>query len=109
MGISFQQPLFQYNEIKGQLRSAQLAFESIRLSYTEDELARINQVTQQFYNLFRQQRELEIAAERFRQSSLNNQTGIRKYQAGLIPEVEYLNLSVRQAEDEVTAAVNSFE
>ncbi|MFO7767735.1 MAG: TolC family protein [bacterium] len=101
VGISFQQPLFQYNEIKGSLRSAELAFQSIRLSYTEDELARINQVTQQFYNLFRQQRELEIAAERFRQSAANNQTGIRKYQAGLIPEVEYLNLSVRQAEDEV--------
>lgn len=101
VGVSFQQPLFQYNEIKGTLQQAELAFQSIRLSYTEDELARINQVTQQFYNLFRQQRELEIAAERFRQSAANNQTGIRKYQAGLIPEVEYLNLSVRQAEDEV--------
>lgn len=99
VGIRYTQPLFQYNDIKASLRSAQLAFEELQRSYTQDELQRINQVTNQFYQLFRQQRTLELRAESFRQSELNYQTGLRKYQAGLIAEVDMLRLEVRRGQD----------
>ena len=99
VGIRYTQPLFQYNDIRGSLRGAQLAFEELQRSYTQNELQRINQVTNQFYQLFRQQRTLELRAESFRQSELNYQTGLRKYQAGLIAEVDMLRLEVRRGQD----------
>jgi len=100
LGIRFSQPLFQYNEARGLLKEAELSFESIDLSYAEDELALVNRVTGQFYELFRQQREVQIAAERHQQSRANTETGIRRYQAGQILEVEYLNLTLRESADE---------
>jgi outer membrane protein len=99
VGIRYTQPLFQYNDIKGTLRNAELSFETLRLSYTQDELMRINQVTNQFYQLFRQQRTLELRANSFQQSEYNYQTGVRKYSAGLIAEVDYLRLEVRRGQD----------
>jgi outer membrane protein TolC len=100
VGLNFRQPLFQYNDIKGSLRSAELASESQQLSYTENELQRINTITRQFYQLFRQQRALELAADVFRQADLNYQTGQRKYSAGLVAEVEQLSLQVSRANSE---------
>jgi outer membrane protein len=99
VGIRYTQPLFQYNDIKGTLLNAQLSFEQLQRSYTQDELNRINQVTNQFYQLFRQQRTLELRAQSFQQSEYNYQTGVRKYQAGLIAEVDYLRLEVRRGQD----------
>ena len=107
LGIRFSQPLFQYNGVRGRLRDAELSFEAIELSYAEDELALTNRVTGQFYGLFQQQRELEIAAERHRQSQANSQAGSRRYQAGQILEVEYLNLAVRESADEVAFGVHA--
>jgi outer membrane protein TolC len=102
LGFNFTQPLFQYNDIKGSLRSAELSFEGLQLSYTQDELQRINTMTRQFYQLFRQQRSLQLAAETFRQADVNYQTGLRKYAAGLVAEVEQLGLEVSRANEEDT-------
>lgn len=96
-GISFRQPLFQYNQIKGQLRSDELSVQGQRLRYTEDELRQINIVTRSFYNLFQQQQRVEIAAENYRQSEINYQTGVRRYQAAQQSEVVILGLQVDMA------------
>lgn len=95
-GLGFTQPLFQYNQLKGQLQSNQLSVESESLRYTEQELAIINQVTQFFYNLFQQQRRVEIAAEDYTQSEVNLQTGLRQYQAARQDEVQVLQLRVQR-------------
>ncbi len=96
-GIGFRQPLFQYNQIKGQLRSNELSVQGQRLRYTEDELRQINSVTRSFYNLFQQQQRVEIAAENYRQSEINYQTGVRRYQAAQQSEVVILGLQVDKA------------
>jgi outer membrane protein len=99
VGIRYTQPLFQYNDIKGTLRTAELSFEQLQRSYTQDELQRINTMTNQFYQLFRQQRTLELRANSFQQSEMNYQTGLRKFNAGLIAEVDMLRLEVRRGQD----------
>ena len=99
MGIRFRQPLFQYNEVRGTLRQAELSFENLRLSYTEQELELINRVTRQFYDLYAQQSALELAQQRFEQSDRNYQSGVRREQAGLIPEVDVLRLEVSRSND----------
>ncbi len=96
-GIGFRQPLFQYNQIRGQLHSNELSVERERLRYTEDELRQINDVTRSFYDLFQQQRRVEIAAEDFRQSEINHQTGLRRYHSAQQSEVVVLGLRVDMA------------
>lgn len=99
IGISFNQPLFQYNDIKNELRNAELNFESLEATYTQDEMSQINRITNQFYALFREQKSLANQAESFRLSDLNYQTGLRQFQAGLIAEVEKMRLEVNRAND----------
>lgn len=96
-GFGFRQPLFQYNQIRGQLRSNELSVESQRLRYTEDELRQINQVTRTFYDLFQQQRRVEIAADNYRQSEINYRTGLRMYNSAQQSEVEVFRLRVDMA------------
>lgn len=99
IGISFNQPLFQYNDIKNALKNAELNFESLESTYTQDELSQINRITNQFYTLFREQKSLANQAESFRLSDINYQTGLRQFQAGLIAEVEKMRLEVNRAND----------
>ena len=95
--LEYTQPLFQYNTIKGQLRTAELEFESLELSYTEAEISRINRITRQFYELFSNQRYLAVAEEIYRQSDLNYQTARVRYESGLISELDQLSLEVTRS------------
>lgn len=95
--LGFNQPLFQYNQIKGDLRENELSFEQIRLRYTEDEVIQINRVTRDFYSLFQQQRQVEIQAENYRQAGINLATGRRQYQSARSNEVGVLTLRVEQS------------
>jgi len=99
LGINFSQPLFQYNDIKNSLRSAELDFESLERTYTESELSQINMITNQFWALFQSQKRMENLAESFALSQTNFTTGVRKFQAGLIAEVEKMSLEVQWAND----------
>jgi len=96
-GIGFTQPLFQYNQIRGELRSNELSVERERLRYTEDELRQINEVTRSFYDLFQQQQRVEIATEDYRQSEINYLTGLRRYHSAQEDEVRILRLKVDMA------------
>jgi len=92
--IQFNQPLLQYNAIKGELKGAKLDLEALQLSYGEVELSRINEVTRAFYDLYEKQQELEIVSEIHRQNVENHRAGLRRYELGLISEMEKLNLEV---------------
>lgn len=94
LSIDFNQPLFQFNTIKGSLEEAELDLESLELSYTEVEIKRINEITFAFFSLFAKQRLLKIAERTFTQSEMNHQTGLRRYDLGLIPEMEKLSLEI---------------
>jgi len=99
IGVQFNQPLFQYNQVRGTLRSAELALEGLSLSYAEDELQRINLVSRQFYNLFAQQSNLDLVDQRYRQSDRNYQSGVRRFNAGLIAETDVMRLDVARMND----------
>ncbi len=111
LGIRFNQPLFQFNSVKGQLQSATLALESLQLQYTEEELRLISQVSRQFYGLVAQQRVLELALDRYVQSDKNYNSGVRRQNAGLIPESDVLRLEVTRSNDEdaLESARNTLE
>ncbi len=99
VGVRFNQPLFQYNQVRGALRSAQLGLESLDLRYTEDELRSINDVSRQFYVLFAQQEAVQIADQRYQQSERNYQSGQRRLNAGLLAETDVMQLSVTRMND----------
>jgi outer membrane protein len=95
--IDFNQPLFQYNRIKGSLRQAQLDLESLQLSYNEVELSRIGEVADDFYELLRRQHQLEIAAEVYQQNQLTYEAVQSAYRLGLVSEMDQLGIQVTLA------------
>ncbi len=97
LSIDFNQPLFQYNRIKGSLRRAQLDLESLQLSYNEVELSRIGDVTADFYELLRRQHLLEVADEVYRQDTLIYEAVLSGYRLGLVSEMDKLGLEVTLA------------
>jgi outer membrane protein TolC len=88
------------NDIKGMLRAAELDMESLELSYTEEELRQINEITRRFYGLLGYQRAVQVAEESYQQSLANLDTGQRRFDVGLIPEVELLSLQVTRLDNE---------
>ncbi|MFC1500403.1 TolC family protein [Candidatus Zixiibacteriota bacterium] len=99
VGVRFNQPLFQYNQVKGTLQNAELSLEGLQLSYTEDELQRINQVSTQFYALFAQQTALGLADTLYQQSERNHSSGERRFNAGLLAETDVMRLDVTRMND----------
>jgi outer membrane protein len=97
LSLDFNQPLFQFNRIKGRLRTAQLDLESLELSYREVELTRIGEVTADFYELLRRQHQLSIAAEVYQQNQLIHDAVQGAYRLGLVSEMDKLGIEVTLA------------
>ncbi len=104
VGVSFNQPMFQYNSRRGDLRDNELRMESQALRYTEEEVRQINQVTRTFYDLLQQQQAVELAAEDYDQSVANYRTGLRRYHSAQQNETDVLSLQV-----EMSNALSSLE
>ncbi len=98
--LDFQQPLFTLNELKTNLKQANLSYESAVQRYNRDELDIVYNVTAAFYSVYRATRELEIAREDVQQQQEIYQLAKQKYEAGLIPEVEALQMQVDYAESQ---------
>ena len=69
--ISLEQPLFTYNKTKMQLRELELSYENTKLSYAIQQLNIEKSVTQNFYSVYQNQKNLSIAKDEncFRQKS----------------------------------------
>ena len=98
LGLQFSQPLFTLNDIKTNLKQADLRYEGAVKNYTREELDIVYQVTSGFYAFYRATRELEIAGDNVKQQEEMATLAQKKYKAGLIPEVEALQLEVDYAE-----------
>ena len=96
--LEFNQPLFVPNELKLGLERANLQNERAQRQYTRTELDVVYNVTQSFYNLYRATRALEIAREEQKQQEDAYDLAQRKFEAGLIPEVEALQMEVDLAQ-----------
>jgi outer membrane protein len=95
--LNFNQPLFTYNRLKTGLRRSELNYERQSLSLRRTRLNVIYQVTNAFFTLYRSTRAFDISAQNLSQQQDQYELARLKFEAGLIPEVEALQLEVELA------------
>jgi outer membrane protein len=100
LSLQFSQPLFTLNSLKTNLKQADLGYERAVKRYTRQELDIVYRVTSGFYAFYRATRELEIARDDVQQQEELADLAQKKFDAGLIPEVEALQLQVDYAESQ---------
>jgi outer membrane protein TolC len=115
------QPLtafYGYNAIKSNLKQTELAFERSKKSLKREELTLVYQVSSSFYNLISVQKGAEIARLDLERQKEAQVISKNKYQAGLIKEVDALQMEVDLAEAQnnydiaignQSSAMNSFK
>ena len=84
------------------LKRAEHSLESSRLNFDRQRLQLEGQVIDDYYNLVQSVRELEIEEQRLAQSRANLELAQRKFEVGLIAEVEALRLQVEMLQAEAT-------
>ena len=96
-GLVFNQPLFTYNRLRTGLKQTELNYERTSKQLTRSKLGLIYNITQSFFALYRQTRTLEINKETLYQKKEVYDLAKLKYEAGLIAEVEALQMEVDYA------------
>lgn len=87
-----------YNSIKSTLKRANLAYEQSKKGLKREELTLIYQVSNSFYDLLSVQKGAEIARSNLERQQDANEIAQNKYKAGLIREVDALQMEVDLAE-----------
>jgi outer membrane protein TolC len=99
--IGFTQPIhafYGYNAIKSSLKSAELAYEQSSKSLKREELNLVYDVSNAYYQLLSLQKSAEIAAMDLERQTEAFEISKNKYEAGLIKEVDALQMEVDLAE-----------
>lgn len=98
VGLFYEQPiqslLFINNEIQNNYKQAKLNYERMLKQYDRDELNLIYNTSQAFYFVIQASKNLEIATEDFHGQQETFKLAQGKYEAGLIREVETLQMEV---------------
>ncbi len=94
--VSFRlrQPLFSFNSQKANLTRAELNLQKSQRNYTRAENEIKYQVTAGFYQLFQAKKNVEITTEKVKQTENSYNTAMNKFKAGLVAEVEALQLEL---------------
>lgn len=95
--LRLRQPLdafWGYNNIRAELKTARLNYERSMKSYRRAELDLIYNVSQSYYNLLQRQRNTEISKLDMERQSEISGLAQQKYEAGMIREVEALQMEV---------------
>lgn len=100
--LDFRQPLFVPNTLKLRMERANLDHEQARHEFTRTQLEVVYRVTEDFYSLYSSTRRVEIAREAVEQQEQLYKLARQKYEAGLIPEVEALQMEVDLAQSRNT-------
>ena len=99
--IGFEQPLeaiYSYNGILAELRNAELNYELQQRRLTRTLLDLNYEISSAFYNLLSAIESQKIASQTFKQQQESNELAQNKYKAGVIAEVEALQMEVDLAE-----------
>lgn len=96
--LEVSQPLFVPNSLKLGLERANLEHEQAQRDFTRTELDVVYNVSEAFYRLYSAKRQLEIARAEVEQQEESYNLAQRKFEAGLIPEVEALQMEVDLAQ-----------
>ena len=94
LSLRLSQPLFTFNSQKASLTRAEINLEKSERNYTKASKDIVYNVTSSFYRLFQAKKNAEIAEEKVKQSEVSYNTAMNKYKAGLIAEVEAMQLEV---------------
>ncbi len=94
LSIRLRQPLFTFNSQKANLERAEINLKKTQRNYTQTERDIIYRVTSNFYQLFQLKKRVEITTEKVSQTEVSFTTADNKFKAGLIAEVEALQLEV---------------
>lgn len=94
LSLRLQQPLFTFNTLGARLERAEINLKKSERNYTKAEHDIIYRVTSSFYRLFQSKKQVEIAREKVEQNEAAYNTAENKYKAGLIAEVEAMQLEV---------------
>lgn len=99
--IGFNQPLhsfYAYNSIRSSLKRAELDYERSNKQFKREELNLVYQVSSAYYNLLSLQRSTEIAHLDLERQMEAHEISQNKFAAGLIREVDALQMEVDLAE-----------
>lgn len=99
--IGFDQPInsfYAYNRIKSTLKRAELDYERSNMQFKREELNLVYQVSSSYYNLLSLQKSMEIAALDLERQQGAYEISKNKYAAGLIREVDALQMEIDLAE-----------
>ncbi|NOH00143.1 MAG: TolC family protein [Ignavibacteriae bacterium] len=94
LSIQLRQPLFVFNNQKANLERAEIRLKKTERNYNQTEREIIFNVTTKFFRLYQAKKNVEIAKNEVTQTEETYRTAVNKYKAGLIPEVESLQLEV---------------
>lgn len=97
LSIRFNQPLFVPNQLKLNLEEAHLQLKRSHQTFTTTQLNIVYNITQAFYDTYSAQKRWEIARDALAQQTQSAELAQKKYEAGLIPEVEALQMEVTLA------------
>jgi outer membrane protein TolC len=99
--LGFRQPIdafYGYNAIRSALKNAQLAYERSKNTLKREELDLVYEVSSAYYNLLSLQKGAEIAQLNLERQTEAFEISRNKYEAGLIREVDALQMEVDLAE-----------
>ncbi|MFC1629551.1 TolC family protein [Gemmatimonadota bacterium] len=105
--LNFTQPILQPNEIKNNIRRAELRLEESELGFRDEEIRLATQVSQSFYELFELTHQDMIAAGEAERLTNIYQTGQQLFTDELISEVNLLQLEVNYATSQNEASANA--
>lgn len=108
--VAYQQPLFQPNRMKNDLESAQLDLERSELDYRNDVIGMIDDLTDDYYQLFESAYEREIAEEfvgHLEEAAAAVQS-LAAADASRAIEVDQLRVELANAHEQVQQAASSF-
>lgn len=111
VSISLQQPLFTFNTQSANLERAEINLENAKRHFNESEQNLIFNVKSAFYNLYKIKENVKILEEKVKQNEESYLTAKNKLIAGLIAEVEALQLEVDLAssKNELLNSQRSYE
>ena len=119
--IGFSQPLdiiYGYSQIQSELKNARLNYENSSKAYKREELQLIYDISNSYYNLLSLQKQKEIAQLNLERQTEAYEISKNKFEAGLIREVDALQMEVDLAEAQSShdmvvlneySAINSFK
>ncbi len=94
LSLRLVQPLFTFNNQEASLKKAEINLEKSERNYTRAEKEIVYDVTSSFYRLFQSKKNVEISKEKVKQTEISYNTALNKFKAGLIAEVEAMQLEV---------------